>query len=407
MEIVEQGRLLTVGVIGVGHRGIGQLQTVCNMTDVRVAAVCELYEDRLQDGLKIAKGAVGMRDYHEMLIMPEIEAVFIFTDWLSHIPIAIEAMKAGKEVAMEVGGAASIDDCWRLVHTAEETGRKCMLLENCCYGAEEMTLLNMIHQGVFGEIVHCQGAYAHDLRDEIGTGDVERHYRLENFLHRNGELYPTHELGPIAQYLRLGRGNRMLSLCAMASAPKGLHLWLQENRADSPLANAAVAEGDIVTTLISCAQGQTIVLSHDCTLPRPYSRGGVVRGTKGIWMEDNRSIFIEGCTPHKEGDWSHSWESDERWMKQYRHPLWQAYDEFGARGGHGGMDYLVLRAFVESVQNHTPAPLDVYDTATLMCITPLTEQSVAMGGMPVPVPDFTAGAWIRDPGPKGEGIYAL
>ena len=269
MEIVEQGRLLTVGVIGVGHRGIGQLQTVCNMTDVRVAAVCELYEDRLQDGLKIAKGAVGMRDYHEMLKMPEIEAVFIFTDWLSHIPIAIEAMKAGKEVAMEVGGAASIDDCWRLVHTAEETGRKCMLLENCCYGAEEMTLLNMIHQGVFGEIVHCQGAYAHDLRDEIGTGDVERHYRLENFLHRNGELYPTHELGPIAQYLRLGRGNRMLSLCAMASAPKGLHLWLQENRADSPLANAAVAEGDIVTTLISCAQGQTIVLSHDCTLPRP------------------------------------------------------------------------------------------------------------------------------------------
>lgn len=407
MKITENGRLLTVGIVGLGSRGSGQLKLINGMHDVRVAAVCDQYDDRVQDALKVAVDAVGMTDYRAMLSMPEIEAVFIFTDWVSHISIAVEALRAGKQVAMEVGGASSVEECWRLVHAAEETGGTCMLLENCCYGDVEMALMNMIHQGVFGEIVHCQGAYAHDLRDEIGLGDINRHYRQQNFLHRNGELYPTHELGPIAQYLRLGRGNRMLSLCSMATAPKGLHAWLAKNRPESPLANAQVNEGDIVTTLISCANGQTIVLSHDCTLPRPYSRGGVVRGTKGIWMEDNRSIYIEDATPQKEEDWSHSWESDEKWMKQYRHPLWLAYDEFGARGGHGGMDYLAMRAFIESVQNHTPAPIDVYDTVTLMSITALSEQSVAMGGMPVPIPDFTSGRWIYDKGEKGVGIFAL
>lgn len=342
-----------------------------------------------------------------MLSMPEIEAVFIFTDWLSHIPIAIEAMKAGKETAMEVGGAASVNDCWTLVRTAENTGRKCMILENCCYGAAEMAILNMVRQGKFGQIVHCEGAYGHDLRAEIGNGDIKRHYRQQHFLHRNAELYPTHELGPIAQYLRLGRGNRMLSLCSMASKACGLHEWLQKNRPDTDLVNAQVNEGDIVTTMITCANGETILLSHDCTLPRPYSRRGVVRGTKGCWYEDGHTMYIEGETPQPEHHWTHVGESDERWLKEYHHPLWKAYDAFGLRGGHGGMDYLVLRAFIESVQNHMPAPLDVYDTAMLMCITPLSEQSIAMGGAPVAVPDFTDGNWIKDPGDKGVGIYAL
>ena len=281
MQITEEGRLLKVGVIGLGCRGISQLKVLCGMADVEVAAVCDVYEDRAQKGKELAPHAVGMQDYHAMLAMPEIEAVFIFTDWISHIPIAIEAMRAGKEVGMEVGGATSVEECWAMVHTAEETGRQCMILENCCYGADEMAVINMIRQGKFGRVVHCEGAYGHDLRDEIGNGDINRHYRQENFLHRNGELYPTHELGPIAQYLRLGRGNRMLSLCSMASGAFGLPEWLRENRPGTDLARAQVNEGDIVTTLISCANGETIVLSHDCTLPRPYSRRNVVRGTKG------------------------------------------------------------------------------------------------------------------------------
>lgn len=407
LRIAEEGRTLHVGVLGLGSRGIPQLKVIHSMADVKVCAVCDVYEDRVQAGLEIAKDALGVQDYREVLKMPQIEAVFIFTDWLSHIPIAIEAMKAGKEVAMEVGGAATVEDCWRLVRTAEETGRQCMLLENCSYGVNEMAIINMIRQGKFGEIVHCEGAYAHDLRDEIGNGDINRHYRQQNFLHRNAELYPTHELGPIAQYLRLGRGNRMVTLCSMASKAVGLHEWLQKNRPGTALADATVNEGDIVTTLISCANGQTIVLSHDCTLPRPYSRRNVVRGTKGCWYEDGRMMYIEGETPQPEHHWTHVGESDERLLKEYRHPLWKAYDEYGQRGGHDGMDYLVLRAFIEAIQNHTPVPIDVYDTAALMCVTPLSEQSIAMGGAPVPVPDFTSGGWVNDPGDKGVGAYAL
>ena len=407
LRIAEEGRTLNVGVLGLGSRGIPQLKVIHSMADVKVCAVCDVYEDRVQAGLEIAKDAVGTQDYREVLKMLQIEAVFIFTDWLSHIPIAIEAMKAGKEVAMEVGGAATVEDCWKLVRTAEETGRQCMLLENCSYGVDEMAVINMIRQGKFGEIVHCEGAYAHDLRDEIGNGDINRHYRQQNFLHRNAELYPTHELGPIAQYLRLGRGNRMVTLCSMASKAVGLHEWLQKNRPGTALADAQVNEGDIVTTLISCANGQTIILSHDCTLPRPYSRRNVVRGTKGCWYEDGHMMYIEGETPQPERHWTHVGESDERLLKEYRHPLWKAYDEFGQRGGHDGMDYLVLRAFIEAIQNHTPVPIDVYDTAALMCVTPLSEQSIAMGGAPVPVPDFTSGGWVFDHGDKGAGAYAL
>lgn len=407
LRIAEEGRTLNVGVLGLGSRGIPQLKVIHSMADVKVCAVCDVYEDRVQAGLEIAKDAVGTQDYREVLKMPQIEAVFIFTDWLSHIPIAIEAMKAGKEVAMEVGGAATVEDCWKLVRTAEETGRQCMLLENCSYGVDEMAVINMIRQGKFGEIVHCEGAYAHDLRDEIGNGDINRHYRQQNFLHRNAELYPTHELGPIAQYLRLGRGNRMATLCSMASKAVGLHEWLQKNRPGTALADAQVNEGDIVTTLISCANGQTIILSHDCTLPRPYSRRNVVRGTKGCWYEDGHMMYIEGETPQPEHHWTHVGESDERLLKEYRHPLWKAYDAFGQRGGHDGMDYLVLRAFIEAIQNHTPVPIDVYDTAALMCVTPLSEQSIAMGGAPVPVPDFTSGGWVFDHGDKGAGAYAL
>ena len=407
LRIAEEGRTLNVGVLGLGSRGIPQLKVIHSMADVKVCAVCDVYEDRVQAGLEIAKDAVGTQDYREVLKMLQIEAVFIFTDWLSHIPIAIEAMKAGKEVAMEVGGAATVEDCWKLVRTAEETGRQCMLLENCSYGVDEMAVINMIRQGKFGEIVHCEGAYAHDLRDEIGNGDINRHYRQQNFLHRNAELYPTHELGPIAQYLRLGRGNRMVTLCSMASKAVGLHEWLQKNRPGTALADAQVNEGDIVTTLISCANGQTIILSHDCTLPRPYSRRNVVRGTKGCWYEDGHMMYIEGETPQPERHWTHVGESDERLRALAAVKQQGMAPTFGQRGGHDGMDYLVLRAFIEAIQNHTPVPIDVYDTAALMCVTPLSEQSIAMGGAPVPVPDFTSGGWVFDHGDKGAGAYAL
>jgi hypothetical protein len=274
-----------------------------------------------------------------------------------------------------------------------------MLLENCCYGKEEMQILNMVKKGLFGEIIHCQGGYHHDLRGEVGWGDKNRHYRLNHFHRRNGELYPTHELGPIAKVLDINRGNRMMYLTAMASKARGMKLWAEKNRPGDPISKFEWNEGDIVTTSIRCANGETIILSHDCTLPRPYSRGGYVHGTKGIWMEDNGSVFLEGLSPENKDSWTHAiWEPLTKYLDQYGHPLWKAFENIGVRGGHGGMDFLVLRAFAESIQNRTPAPIDVYDTASWMAITCLSEMSIARGSMPVDVPDFTDGRWInRDP----------
>ena len=198
----------------------------------------------------------------------------------------------------------------------------------------------------------------------------------------------------------------MVSLVSVASKAAGLHAWFAEHRAESALAGAPVHEGDIVNTIITCANGETILLTHDCTLPRPYSRGGRIQGTRGIWMEDTRTIYLDGISPADPSYWDHRWESDEKYMAEYKHPLWKEYEEYGLRGGHGGADYLVIRAYIESVQNQTQPPIDVYDTAAWMSVTALSEHSIAMGGLNVPVPDFTGGRWITDR-KKAEGMYSL
>ncbi len=411
MKMGEPGRKVRFGIIGLGSRGMFQLETLLQMEDVEIPVVCDPYPDRAEQGAALVEKLRGTRpqttgDDHEVTSRHDIEGVFIFSNWETHIRIALDAIANGIRPAMEVGGANSVDECWELVRASEAKQIPVMLLENCCYNKEEMTLLKMIREGVFGELVHVEGGYEHDLRDEIGMGDVNRHYRQAHFLNRNAELYPTHELGPIARYLNLNRGNRMISLVSIASKAAGLHAWLTEHRADTPLATARVHEGDVVNTIITCAGGETILLTHDCTLPRPYSRGGRIQGTRGIWMEDNRSIYIDGVSPVDPTYWTHRWESDEKYMTQYEHPLWKEYEAFGLRGGHGGMDYLVLRAYVESVQNDTEPPIDVYDTAAWMSITALSEHSIAMGGLSVPVPDFTSGRWLRSRKPV-EGMYSL
>lgn len=412
MKMGDVGKTVRLGVIGLGNRGILQTETLLQMPDIEIVAVCDVYEDRVQKGIDLVQKVTGNipageQDFNKVIARNDIDAVCVFSSWETHIDICVRAMKAGKRVATEVGGACSLDECWKLVRAFEETGIECMILENCCYGIKEMTLLNMVRHGLFGEIVHCEGGYEHDLRDEIGNGDIDRHYRQGHFLARNGELYPTHELGPIAKYLKLNRGNRMVSLVSMASKSAGLHAWFMEHRPDTDLCHRQVKEGDIVTTMIKCANGETILLVHDCTLPRPYSRGGRIQGTKGIWMEDNSSIFIEGKTPSDPSYWTHRWESDKAYMEEFKHPLWKKYEEFGLRGGHGGSDYLVLRAFIESVQKGECPPIDTYDTASWMAITALSEQSIAMGSMPVPIPDFTEGRWLKKRTREATGEYVL
>ncbi len=393
---------VNVAVIGVSGRGKGLMGCIYDMKDVRIAAVCDLYEDRMEEAAgrvfkKCGYKPYACRDYKEVLEREDVDCVIIPSSWSSHIEIALAAMRAGKPVGIEVGGAYSLHECWELVKVYEETGVDCMMLENCCYGREEMTVLNMIKQGIFGELIHCQGGYEHDLRREVAMGLENRHYRFCNYLNRNGEIYPTHEVGPIAKYLNINRGNRFLSLTSMASKARGLHRWIVDNKgADHEHAGIEFTQGDIVTTMIKCAHGETVFLIHDTSLPRVYSRGGRVQGTKAIWMEDKKSIHIDGKSPAENWDaLDLSWEPLEKYMDEYEHPLWREYRNLGVKGGHGGMDFLVLRAFFESVINNKPTPIDVYDTVTWMAVTCLSEDSIAMGSMPVAFPDFTCGKWIN------------
>lgn len=373
---------------------------ILHMDDIEIVGVCDTYRDRAQNAADKVEQVKGNKpfitqDYKELIASSEVEAVIVSSAWTGHIEIIIECMKAGKPVGTEVGGAYSIEECWQLIRAYEETGVPCMLLENCCYGREEMMAMNMVKQGIFGEIVHCSGGYQHDLREEIAFGNENRHYRLQNYIHRNCENYPTHELGPIAQILDINRGNRMVSLVSMASKAKGLNEYIKNKKSDDEaLMHTEFAQGDVVTTMIKCARGETIVLTLDTTLPRAYSRGFRVQGTKGMFMEDNMSLFIDG--EHNEYDfkWKEQWNNIEAYREKYEHPVWKKFMQDGVKGGHGGMDWLVLRAFFDCVEKNEEMPIDVYDIAAWMAISALSEQSIAMGGQVVAIPDFTNGKWI-------------
>ena len=403
--------VLNIGVIGLGGRGYGLLHTILEMEGIAVKAVCDKYDDRQQSARKLVEEKAGnipfsTADFQDVLAMDEVEAVVVSASWADHMHVAIAAMKAGKYAGVEVGGAYSIDECWELVRTYEDTKIPCMLLENCCYGREELMVLNMVKKGIMGDVVHCEGGYRHDLRDEITYGRENRHYRLVNYMNRNCDNYPTHELGPIAKILDINRGNRMLSLVSMDSKARGLNEFIRNAKGvDSDLADYQFAQGDVVTTIIKCAHGETITLTLDTTLPRFYSRGFLVQGTKGMYMEDNNSIFLDELHRESEFYWKGNWNNAEKLREEYDHPIWKNYIP-GEGAGHGGMDDLVLSAFFDSVRRRVEPPIDVYDMAAWMSITALTEKSIAMGGAPIAIPDFTNGRWIqREPAP--EGTYCL
>ena len=306
-------------------------------------------------------------------------------------------MKAKKPVGMEVGGAYSVKECWDLVDTYEETQTPFMFLENCCYGRRELMALNMVEQGMFGDIVHCRGGYMHDLREEVSTGEEKRHYRLRNYTHRNCENYPTHELGPIAKILNINHGNRMLTLTSMASRSAGLHEYIKDRMSDNEkLLHTRFAQGDVVNTMIKCAGGETILLTLNTTLPRFYSRDFTVCGTKGMYEEENDTVFLDKkYTAEEEWDFRKFWGNAKEYEEEYDHPIWKKFLNDGVQGGHGGMDWLVFEAFFNSIRNNEPCPIDVYDAAAWMCISALSEESIAMGGQPVAIPDFTNGEWLR------------
>lgn len=351
------------------------------------------------------------QDYKEVLSHGDVDVAVISTSWQYHIAIAIEAMKQGVFAAMEVGGTYDLQECYDLVQAYEQTKTPFFFLENCCYGHRELMCLNMARAGAFGEIVHCDGAYKHDLRKEVSYGKENRHYRLPHYIHHNCENYPTHDLGPIAKILGINRGNRMLRLVSVASKACGLAQYIRDHKPDdAELLNTEFRQGDIVTTVITCENGETITLTLDTTLPRIYSRNFTVHGTKGMYQEDGDYVFLEKDLKvdiaEIDTDPQKIWKNADEYAKVYDNDLWKHKSAGMIASGHGGMDYLVLRAMLSAARGESYPAIDVYDAASWMCITALSEQSIASGNMPVEIPDFTNGKY-KNRTEKSTGKYAL
>lgn len=383
---------LRLGIIGLGARGYWLIENLFTyMDEIKVTAVCDIYADRVEKAQsKLAEAyekPFGTTDYKEVLDKSRVDCVVVITSWCDHVKVAIACMEAGIPCGLEVGGAESLDECYMLVEAYEKTKTPFMFLENCCYGRRELMVLNMVQKGVFGEIVACSGGYMHDLRDEIAFGKENRHYRLSEYSSRNCENYPTHELGPIAKVLGIGENNRMVSLTSTASKAVGLHEFIVKNKSDDrKLCERVFPQGDIVTTVIKCQNGETITLKLDTTLPRCYSRGFCVQGTKGMYFEDNDSVFLDGSGDH----WNQKayWGNADKYAEEYDHDIWKKYLSEGVKPGHDGIDYLVYSDFFAHVVSGEPMPIDVYDAAAWMSVTPLSAKSIELGSMPVEMPDF-------------------
>ena len=398
-------RKIKIGFIGLGPRGKGFLSMVARhfQEQAEVVAVCDVYPDRAEIGIETAKKENGQTpkayvNYEELLADKNVEMVVISAAWEAHIPLAIAAMRAGKITAMEVGGAYSLDDCWELVRTQEQTKMPFVFMENCCYGERELFVTNMVRNGALGEISYCHGSYCHDLRDEICDGVKNRHYRLRNYLSRNCDNYPTHQLGPIAKLLNVNRGNRLLTISTMASKSRGLSAFVQGKEEYAFLQDKTFAQGDVVQSLIKCADGTLISLKLDTTLPRAYSREFSVSGTKGLYSELGDVCLVEGDGFNHHMNMSEYYNTAKNYKEKYQSPLWRNITQEEKNAGHGGMDYLMFKDIITKVINGEEMPMDVYDAATWMSITCLSEASIAKGGAPVEIPDFTSGNWImREP----------
>jgi predicted dehydrogenase len=402
-----------IGIIGVGLRGQNHLELALARTDVEVVAICDIQQHMIDMSLElVAKSGKpkpqivleGPQGYKKLLDKKEIDAVIIATPWEWHTVMCIDAMNAKKQVGCEVITGMTIEECWQILETSEKTGMHLMMLENVCYRRDVMAVMNMVRQNIFGELIHLQGGYQHDLREvkfndgskpygggaEFGEkGFSEAQWRTQHSVDRDGDLYPTHGIGPIAMMTNINRGNRFTQLVSYSTKARGLHDHIVKvGGINHTNAKIKFKLGDVVTTMIHTANQESILLQHDTNLPRPYSIGFRVQGSNGIWMDVNKSIYIEG-----KSEKPHRWDDAQKWLDQYDHPLWKKYGNDAAGAGHGGMDWFVLNAFIESVKSNTPPPQDVYDAVTWSAITPLSETSIKQNGASIEFPDFTRGKW--------------
>ena len=395
-----------VGIIGIGNRGntlIEMLKYLVENNYAEINALSDISEKRvnlasekisLWQGKKPTTYHKSESEWKQLSLRDDIDLVIIATPWKLHTPMAIFSMKKGKHVASEVPIASTIEDCWKLIETAENTKKHCMMMENCNYNEEELWVLNMIQEGVFGDITHAEGAYLHDLRALLLNDTYyEKQWRLQEHVNRNGNLYTTHGLGPISFYLNIGRGDTFSHLTSMSSRELNLSLAAKKKNHPIKIFNC----GDMNNTLIKTQQGKSILLQFDVHSGRPYSRINKVVGTKATHDGYPSRLFIDSEKPKS---WGHSWLNNEiynEYKSKYQHPIINKLSatskEF--KHGHGGMDFIMIYRLIRCLNLGLPLDINIYDSVLWSAITPLSELSVAAESQSIIIPDFTGGTWKK------------
>jgi len=390
--------VVRLAFIGVGGRGTNLLENVLAIENVQVTGLCDVDKDKVLKAQSMTEKAgqkspnlyyKGEHDFENVCRRDDVDVVFIATPWNWHVPMALAALNNGKDAAVEVPAATTLEDCWRLVDASEKNRRHCVMLENCCYGYNEMMVLNMVRAGVFGKIKHGEAAYIHDLRGLLFSNKGEGLWRRFEHLDRDGNLYPTHGLGPVARYMDINRGDKFDYLVSMSSPAMGLAAYRDEHvAAGDPTRKEVYKCGDMNTSLIKTAKGRTIMLQHDVTSPRPYDRINLISGTKGIFRDYPARLYLDGQAGGED------WTTLDRYKAQYEHPLWAKVGELARKlGGHGGMDFIMCYRLIQCMREGLAPDMDVYDAASWSAPSALSEMSVAQGSAPVKFPDFTRGRW--------------
>lgn len=392
----EASKTVRVGLVGMGERGMQLTQTLLALPDVVINAVCDIDPAAAEKAQRMVEQKSarkpqgynkGERDWENLVARDDLDCVINATPWEWHAPISLAAMNSGKYAGTEVPAAITVDDAWQLIRTSQKTGMPCMMLENVCYFRDVMAVLNMVHAGCFGEVMHCAGGYQHDVRYRWII-DGKETWRGVHSEKKNGCLYPTHQAGPICRFLGINHGDRFTQLVSVSTKSVGINAYAAEKVGpDSELAKKQWAQGDVNTTILKTANGKTVTLYHDCSTYRPYDLMFRVEGTGGIWMQDMGKIYLHGTSPKAD-----TWEDFAPYQKKYDDEIWKQNDASAQKFAHGGADYITLMAFINAVRNRTPTPIDVIDSVTMSVIHPLSCESVQKNAF-VEFPDFTEGKW--------------
>jgi hypothetical protein len=390
-----------IGYVGIGGMGSSHVRNLLRVPGCRIAAVCDIVEERTKLAQQwTAKAGQpepkaytrGPRDFERMCETEELDLVYTATPWEWHVPVCVAAMKNGKHAATEVPAAMTIDDCWQLVEHAEKTKKHCVMMENCNYDRMEMMVYHMVRKGLFGEILHGEGGYLHDLRPVKFSPRGEGLWRRAWSMKHDANLYPTHGLGPVANCMNINRGDRFEYLVSMSSPSRGLQEYARANFPEgSPQRAEKYVLGDVNVSLIKTALGRTIYVSHDTNLPRPYSRIHLVQGTKGLFQGYPDRVYVEGRGKE------HQWAEAKTYLEEFEHPLWSDLNRKAEGAGHGGMDFIEDYRLIKCLREGLPTDMTVYDAASLSAVVHLTERSNAKKSAPMEFPDFTKGRWKTTP----------